>query len=230
MTLDLSTPHPGVFQVLMDRPAQMNALDPGLLSGLARWIGDEDASVVILGSTSRDCFSAGVDLKLGDRERAEVSRGLYLLYRQMRTTNAILVAAAEGHAIGGGAQLLIASDLRVVGPQVSIRFMGPGHGLAVGAWRLPGLVGRGRAMDLMLSMRPVGAEEALSIGLVEEISVEPLVRALEIARHIVGLSPPAVAALKRIVAIPGEAEALVAEEEFNDQWNGAFPGRATQRD
>jgi enoyl-CoA hydratase/carnithine racemase len=230
MTLDLSTPHPGVFQVLMDRPAQMNALDPVLLSGLARSMAAEDASVVILGSTSRDCFSAGVDLKLGDQERAEVSRGLYRLYHLMRRTSSILVAAAEGHVIGGGAQLLIASDLRVVGPEVSIRFLGPGHGLAVGAWRLPGLIGRGRAMDLMLSMRPVGAEEALSIGLVEEIKADPLARALEIARHIVELSPPAVAALKRIVAIPGEAEALMAEAEFNDQWDGAFPGRATDRD
>ena len=230
MTLDLSAPHPGVFQILMDRPAQMNALAPVLLSDLVSAIGDEAASVVILGSTSRDCFSAGVDLKLGDQERAEVSRGLYRLYQLMRRTSAVLVAAAEGHVIGGGAQLLIASDLRVVGPDVSIRFMGPGHGLAVGAWRLPGLVGRGRAMDLTLSMRPVGAEEALSMGLVEEINAEPLVRAREIARHIVGLSPPAVAALKRIVGMTGEAEALIAEAEFNDQWNGEFPGRATNHD
>jgi hypothetical protein len=68
------------------------------------------------------------------------------------------------------------------------------------------------------------------MGLVEEINAEPLVRAREIARHIVGLSPPAVSAIKRIVGMTGEAEALIAEAEFNEQWNGAFPGRATSRD
>ena len=223
MTIAVTRPHPGVLQVLMDRPARMNALDHDLVSSLAGSISDAGARVVVIGSTTPTCFSAGVDLTLDDEERAEVSRGLYRLYDLMRTSPAILIAAASGHAIGGGAQLMIASDLRVAAPDVSIRFVGPGHGLAVGAWGLPGLIGRGRAMDLMLSMRPVGADEALSIGLVEKIEADPLAHALEYARHVTTLSPAAVERLKQIAAIPGEREALAAEAALNDPWDGSLP-------
>ena len=83
---------------------------------------------------------------------------------------AIVVAALDGAAVGGGAQLAIAADLRVAAPAAFLQLAGPGHGLAVGAWGLPSLVGRGRALDLCLSMRPVEREEALAIGLVDRVA------------------------------------------------------------
>lgn len=228
MTIALTEPHPGVLQVLMDRPGRLNALNLDLVSALDRAVADHGGPVVVLGSTAPASFSAGVDVKAAESERAEVSRSLYRLYETMRASPAVLIAAAQGHAIGGGAQLMIACDLRVVGPDVSIRFMGPGHGLAVGAWRLPGLVGRGRALEIMLSMRAVGADEALAIGLVDRIDPAPLDRALELARHIAGLSGEAVTALKRIASMTGEEEALRSEGSFNSRWPGTFPeGRAS---
>lgn len=227
MPIVTTRPFPHVTQLLMDRPTSMNALDSELVANLRANIPPEDARVIVVGSTSPQCFSAGVDLRLAAHERAQVSRALYGLYRDMRSTDAIVIAAATGHAVGGGAQLMIAADIRMVASDVSIRFMGPGHGLAVGAWGLPGLVGRGRTMELLLSMRAVGAEEALSMGLVDSVVADPLQSALETARHIVGLSPEAVAAVKRIVALPSWDDALTAERDFNDRWDGTIPVRAS---
>src|SRR3954467_6370006 len=90
-----------------------------------------------------------------DPERAAVSALLYALYGRMTSSDAIIVAALGGAAVGGGAQLAIAADLRVASPGAHVRIAGPGHGLAVAAWGLPSLVGRGRAVDLCLTMRHV---------------------------------------------------------------------------
>jgi enoyl-CoA hydratase/carnithine racemase len=222
MTVAVSEPIPGVRQALLDRPGSRNALDLESVTAVSRVIAQTGTRVVILGSTSSEAFSAGVDLGLTDSERAEVSRALYGLYLQMRSTEAIVVAAVSGHAVGGGAQLILASDIRVASPNVSIRFMGPGHGLAVGAWGLPGLLGRGRAMDLALTMRTVGAEEALAIGLVQRIDEKPLQSALALAEHLTTLDPDAVAAVKRIVGISDPLQALMAERVHNDGWSGAI--------
>jgi enoyl-CoA hydratase len=223
MTVVVSQPLPAVLQALLDRPATRNAIDLEMVRALTGVIGDEVARVVILGSTSDEALSAGVDLKLSDAERAEVSRELYRLYEMMRATDAVIVTALSGHAVGGGAQLLLASDYRVASPNAVIRFRGPGHGLAVGAWGLPGLVGRGRAIDLALTMRPIGAEEARAIGLIERVDDSPLQAALEFAQHVVGLSASAVAAVKRIVGISDPIRALAAERDHNDGWDGGIP-------
>jgi enoyl-CoA hydratase/carnithine racemase len=118
---------------------------------------------------------------------------------------------------------MLASDFRVVGPNATIRFMGPGHGLAVGAWGLPALIGRGRTIDLTLTMRPIGANEARAIGLVERIDEAPLRYAQELAEQIIRLSPAAVAAVKKIVGIPDPLEALRAERDHNLGWDGVIP-------
>jgi enoyl-CoA hydratase/carnithine racemase len=223
MTVVISEPLPSVVQALLDRPDSRNAIDLEMVRNLIGVVADEKARVVVLGSTSNQVLSAGVDLKLSNAERAEVSRNLYRLYETMRTTDAVIVAALSGHAVGGGAQLLVASDFRVADPDATIRFRGPGHGLAVGAWGLPGLVGRGRAIDLTLTMRPIGAEEAQAIGLVERIDENPLHCALDFAEQVISLSSSAVSAIKRIVGMPDPIAALRAERDHNDAWDGAIP-------
>jgi enoyl-CoA hydratase/carnithine racemase len=155
-----------------------------------------------------------------------VSRDLYRLYQIMRSTPAIIIVALSGHAVGGGAQLVVASDFTVAAPDATIRFRGPGHGIAVGAWALPGLVGRARAIDLALSMRTVSAEEALEIGLIQRIDPNPLAYAISLAEEITSLSPSAVAAVKRIVGIPDPFQALAAERDHNESWDGAVPSNA----
>lgn len=223
MTIQISRPHQNVLELLFDRPAQRNALNSVMVQGVADALEDADATAVVIGSTSREAFSAGVDLRLSDSERAAVSRALYRLYRQMRASRAIIISAISGHAVGGGAQIAIASDLRIAAPNASIRFLGPGHGLAVGAWGLPSLVGRGRAADLALSLRPVDASEALQVGLVEYIVDDPLSKAHEYAKHLTALDRSAVSAVKQIVMLSDPLEALEAEERHNDTWGGSVP-------
>src|SRR4029450_12728200 len=87
-----------------------------------------------------------------------------------------------------------------------IRFAGAGHGLAVGAWGLGSLVGRGRAMDLCLSMREGSADEATAIGLVDRVADDPDAVALRLATQVTRLDRAAVARVKRLVRPGGPGQ------------------------
>jgi enoyl-CoA hydratase/carnithine racemase len=217
-------PVPGVLRVRLDRPERRNALDRPSLAALHDAFAAADEPVVVLGSTSRAAFCAGADLSLADDERAAVSDLLYALYGVMTSADAIVVAALDGPAVGGGAQLAIAADLRVASPGARIRVAGPGHGLAVAAWGLPSLVGRGRAMDLCLTMRPVEAAEALAIGLVDRVVEDAAAAALELAAELAALDRAAAARVKRVAW--GAARALEALEEERAgnraSWSGSM--------
>jgi enoyl-CoA hydratase len=217
-------PAAGVLRLRLDRPQRRNALDRPLVEALLAALDAPAEPVVLLGSTSPEAFCAGADVTLPDAERAEVSDLLYALYERMTGGEAIVVAAVGGPAVGGGAQLAIAADLRVAGPRARLRLAGPGHGLAVGAWGLPSLVGRGRAMELCLSMRAVGAEEALAIGLVDRLAEDADAAALELAAALAALDGPAAARVKRIAwTAAGAREALELERAGNRAaWSGSM--------
>lgn len=220
------SPLPDVLRLRLDRPACRNALDQPLVRALLNAIRGLDARVVILGTTSTAAFSAGADLRLQDQDRSEVSDLLYELYECMLTVSAPIIVAMPGHTVGGGAQIMLAADLRIGAPNSAIRFVGPAHGLAVGAWGLPSLVGRGRAMQLMLSMRAVGAQEALSIGLVDMIADDPDDAATNLASELLKLDRDALTRLKRVVAMAGNlVEALRLERRGNaEEWSGSING------
>ena len=110
-------------------------------------------------------FCSGINLKSGAAERRALSDRLYALYERFITSPVIVVAEVCGKAVGGGVQLCLAADICMVTPEASFRFVGAGHGLAVGAWALPPVVGRQRAAELLLSMRTVDADEAIRLGL-----------------------------------------------------------------
>lgn len=222
MSVIVNDPEPGIRQLLLDRPEKRNALDPVVVDTITRAIDGDDHSVVVLGSTSSGAFSSGADLDLPPEERAALSDSLYGLYSAMVETPSIIIAASTGPAVGGGAQLLLASDLRFLSPEASIRFMGAGHGLAVGAWGLPGLVGRGRALELCLSMRTVSGEEALELGLADRLCEDPLAEANEFARHLLELDGTAIANIKRI-ARAGDENAVAMERRLNADWSGDIP-------
>lgn len=213
----------GVRTVLLNRPEKRNAVDRSVVEGLRSALEEAPGSVVILASSDPRSFSSGADLDLHDAERASVSDALYGLYLAMRSSRKIIVAAASGHAVGAGAQLLVASDLRIASLDLRIRFAGPRHGLVVGAWGLPTLVGRGRALDLCLSMRVVGSEEAAAIGLVDRVAEDPLSAARDYAAEIFELGPSVAADMKRIVSATDAHEALLLERARNFEWNGSIP-------
>jgi enoyl-CoA hydratase/carnithine racemase len=219
-------PADGVARLRLHRPDTRNALDRGLAQALFDAFLDPSAAVVILAGSS-DTFSSGLDLNLDPSERVGVSDLLYQLYERMLRCPVPIVASIAGHAIGGGAQLAITSDLRVAAPSARLRFVGPGHGLAVGAWGLASLVGRGRAMDLCLTMRAVPADEALSIGLVDRVEGDPDAAALEVATRIAALDGFAVARVKRLVTNAELLEALRRERQENmATWSGLIPDSA----
>src|SRR3954470_7385026 len=181
MPLLVDHPHPGVARLLLDRPERHNALDRALVQALHTAVEAEREHVIVLGSSGAGRFCGGADTSLDDAERAWVSDALYALYARILELPRPVLAALDGPAVGGGLQLAIACDLRIAAPGAWLQARGPGHGLAVAAWGLPALVGRGRALDLCLSGRRVDAQEALAIGLVERVEEDPGVAALALA-------------------------------------------------
>ena len=217
-------PAEGVLRLRMDRPAKRNAVDRELAEALLEAFDGPDAAVVVLGSSGPEAFCAGLDRSLEAPERVAVSDLLYELYERMLTTPAPVVTSIAGPAIGGGAQVAIASDLRVAGPNARFRFAGAGHGLAVGAWGLGSLVGRGRAIDLCLSMREVSADEAEAIGLVDRVADDPDAAALRLANQVTRLDRAAVTRVKRLVASDDLLESLRRERRENAAaWSGEIP-------
>lgn len=215
-------PRDGVLRLSLNRPGSHNAIDPGILAALHAALDQPRARAVVLCSTTPGMFCAGADLSLDDAVRAAVSDGLYALYRRMIDLDLPIVAALTGPAVGGGAQLAIASDLRVAEDGAWVRFVGPAHGLAVGAWGLPALIGRGRAMDLCLSGRRVQADEALAIGLVDRVADDAAATALDLAAVLAELDQAAVARAKAIVTrASSEREALELEAQANRSWGGS---------
>jgi enoyl-CoA hydratase len=219
-------PAVGVLRLALNRPEKRNAVDRAMVEALLAALRGVDAGCVVLGSVAAEAFCAGADLDLPDAERAAVSDLLYELYERMLDLPAPIVCALAGPAIGAGAQLALAADVRVAGPTARLRFPGPGHGLAVGAWGLPGLIGRGRAMELCLTMREVEAREAHAIGLVDRLADDPASAALELAAGIAALDRSAAARVKRVTyaATDGRA-ALQAERRANrETWTGSVKG------
>ena len=218
----MDRPAKDVLRLRLNRPDQLNAINMPLVRALNAAFDSVDARAVVLGSSSQ-AFCSGADLDIEDEERARVSDLLYELYEKMVKLPVPIVVAVNGHVVGAGMQLAVAGDLRIAGPETKMRVAGPGHGLAVAAWGLPSLVGRGRALDLCLTMRAVGAEEALDIGLVDRVEQDPGEAAVSLASEFAGLDPAAVGRVKRVVIeASGYLDALREERSGNSAaWSGS---------
>lgn len=218
-------PGPGVRRVLLNRAARRNAVNEEMLRGLLDAM-DSPPPVVVLGSADPAVFCAGMDLDLGGDERTEVSDGLYGLYELMVAAESIIIAAIGGPAVGAGAQLAVASDVRVAHPDAWLRFPGVGHGLAVGAWGLPSMIGRGRALQVCTTMEKIPATTASSWGLVEVLDPDPASTALERAQELAGQDPAALARVKHICATATAVRQALSEERARNRagWRGSIAG------
>jgi methylglutaconyl-CoA hydratase len=172
---------------------------------LATLAAEASARVVIVHSLVPGVFCAGADLKERAAMTAEEAEAFV---KRLRSTFSALealpmptVAAVEDAALGGGLELALACDLRVAGeaavlglPETTLAIL-PGAG---GTQRLPRLVGRSAAKDLIFTGRRIGASEALGMGLVDRLAGrgEALQTALELARQILPNGPVAVRAAK----------------------------------
>jgi enoyl-CoA hydratase/carnithine racemase len=179
---------------------------------------------VVLGSATPDIFCAGADLTVPDQERAEISDRLYACYEAMVRRPGVVVAVVEGSAVGGGAQLAAAADLRVAGPRARWRWVGPGHGLAVGAWILPDLLGRARGIDLAMTGRWLQLDEAERSGFVHRVAEDPWSTALTLLDSLAGAQPEALARVKSLSTPDRILAGLAAERAQNrDGWDGSAP-------
>ncbi len=226
----LSDPLGGPLRVRLDAPARRNALTLATVEQLHRLLDAEPTRTLLLGSTTPGSFSAGADLDVDDATRARLSDLLYACYEQMVTRPGIVIAVVEGAAVGGGAQLSTAADLRTASSGARWRWVGPGHGLAVGSWILPSLLGRSRALDLTLTSRWLHVDEAVAAGFISRVDDDPWSAAAEIAAGLARADVDAVARVKRVATRGPLLDRLRAEREGNRAaWSGAAPSARIAR-
>jgi enoyl-CoA hydratase/carnithine racemase len=170
----------GLSILTLNRPEVMNAFNFELLQALKQKIESlrfmPEIRVVIITGAGEKAFSAGADLKerrtLTDLQVQEFIYTIRNLFTSIERLNKPVIAAVNGIALGGGTELALASDLRIASMNASMGLTEtrlaiiPGGG---GTQRLPRLIGRGKAKELIFTGRRVGAEEALQIGLVNRI-------------------------------------------------------------
>ena len=219
--LTVETSPAGYRWLRLSRPERRNALDVSLMRAVTDSLALEPDVPVVLGSADPRVFCAGADLTISDAERAAVSDLIYDCCEIIVTRPGPVIAVLTGPAVGGGAQLAAASDLRIAGPAARLRWTGPpGLDLAVGAWLLPDLVGRAMAMDLVLTGRWVEATEALALGLVSRVCDDPELVAGQIAASLAGRG----AGVKAVMAAGGLLDRLRAERAANrSAWAHAIP-------
>ena len=207
----------------LSRPERRNALDLSMLRAVTDALALEPEVPVVLGSTDPQVFCAGADLTISEAERAAVSDLVYDCCQIIVTRPGPVIAVLTGAAVGGGAQLAAASDLRIASPAARLRWIGPaGLDLAVGAWLLPDLVGRGTAMELVLTGRWVEAAEALALGLVNRVCDDPDVVAGQIAADLARRG--AGAGVKAVMAVGGLLDRMRAERSANrSAWARVLP-------
>ncbi|HXV94292.1 MAG TPA: enoyl-CoA hydratase/isomerase family protein, partial [Pseudonocardia sp.] len=207
----------GVLVAVLDRPDRLNAVRAQTLRELLAVLGEAERrsdvhSVVITGRGR--AFSAGQDLaELRDRladpgdaladgtARAHLDH-LQSVTRRMLAHPKVLVAAVNGVAVGFGAELALACDVRIAGPDARMGFVEVNRGLFETngvLWTLPRLVGHGRAADLLLTGEIVDAAEAHRIGLVSRLvpDTDPTAAAVALARRIASGAPTSLRLLKQ---------------------------------
>ncbi len=198
-----------VVVVTIDRPEVRNAVDPDtagrLVECFERFAADDALAVAVLTGAGGN-FSSGFDLKAlarGDGNRLEET-GPGPMGPTRLTLDKPVIAAIEGYAVAGGLELALWCDLRVAARDATLGVFNRRFGVPLidlGTIRLPRMIGQGRAMDLILTGRPVSAVEALGIGLVERLAPPgtALAEAVALARMLAELPQGAMRADRRSV-------------------------------
>jgi enoyl-CoA hydratase len=203
----VDSPLPGVFVLTLNAP-KVNALSTAMLSRihyLATDLTILNARAVVITGGDR-LFAAGADISEfgGPEDAARIGASFHAALNAVAALPCFTIAAVSGFALGGGCELAMACDYRIAStkavfgqPEILLGII-PGGG---GTQRLPRLVGASRAKEIMITGRQVKAEEALNIGLANEV-VEPdalMARALELASSIASGATVATGLIKRAV-------------------------------
>ncbi|KAG2428602.1 hypothetical protein HYH02_014304 [Chlamydomonas schloesseri] len=198
----LSGAHEGVSVISLSRPGARNAIGRQLLRELAEALDtvrqERTTRCVLVRSVVPGVFCAGADLKeragMTQSEAAEFVSRIRRTFSELQDLPMPTVAVVEGLALGGGAELALACDMRVMGSGAFIAFPEAQLGIIPGAGgtqRLPRIVGASRAKELIFTGRRVGGEEALKLALADHVVSDDQVynRALQLAEQIVRSAP-----------------------------------------
>lgn len=208
-----------VMILTLNRPSQLNALSFPAVLMLREAIEvlrfDPEVRVVILTGAGEKAFCAGADLK----ERATMSpvqvkefiRVIRDTFTTLEELGKPVIAAINGLALGGGTELAMACDIRLAADTATLGLTETSLGIIPGAGgtqRLPRLVGKGKAKELIFTARKVEAAEALAMGLVEHVypSDELLERALAMATRIAAQAPLAIEQAKYAINAGAETD------------------------
>ncbi|HSF27396.1 MAG TPA: enoyl-CoA hydratase-related protein [Actinomycetes bacterium] len=209
-----------VLVATLNRPTKGNALNRPLIEALDALAAEVEATchdaegprALVLTGAGAKAFSAGADVHEldgidGPSAREQMRRG-QLAFGRLERLPVVVIAAVNGFALGGGLELAMAADLRVAAPtarlgqpEITLENL-PGWG---GTQRLPRLVGRGVATELILTGELISAERALALGLVNRVADDALAAAVALADQIAARNPVAVAGAKRSIRVGLEA-------------------------
>lgn len=227
----------GVADVRLNRPEKLNALDQAMFDALVA-AGDQiaqDRSVraVVLSGEGR-AFCAGLDLgsfqamasvdrgsgvtsRLGDRSSGRITNhGQQAAYTWAELPVPV-IAAVHGVALGGGLQVALGADLRIVAPDAQLSVLEVRWGLIpdmTGTHTLRRLVGLDVAKELTWTGRMVSGEEAVTLGLATRVSEDPRAEALSLAEQIAASNPHAIRAGKRLLNQSGIVDVA---QQFRDE-------------
>ena len=244
---DILPNHPHVAVVTLDRPERANALDPAMLSELAaawrRIAAQADIRCAVLTGAGERAFCAGMDMRATIPVAQALARGerideaSFEGLRNVATATLAgfdldtpLVCAINGHARAGGFDLMLAAEIRYAVPhatfaleEVALGLYPTGNATVV----LARQIGWVHAHDLLLTARPIGAERAAAIGLINEVvpAERLMATALAAADAIAANAPLAVRATRRGVR---ELLSLPLEEAYRRQEELGRPLRRTQ--
>ena len=211
--------------ITINRPESLNALNHKTIQELSNAFenlnNDSSVRVIILTGSGEKSFVAGADIKefadFGTNEAENLARnGQQTLFNKIENLGKPVIAAVNGFALGGGLELAMACHIRYASenaklglPEVTLGLI-PGYG---GTQRLPQLVGKGIANELIFSAKMISAERAKEIGLVNEVfsSEELLTKTKELASLIARNSPMGISKAIAAVNLAGTQEGFEAE-------------------
>ena len=219
MSVILAETHGAVGLARLNRPDARNALSPELLEELAavceRWDADEEIRCIVIAG-SDEWFAAGADIRaMATRTLVEtLTAPAARFWERLAGVRTPLIAAVSGFALGGGCELALSCDMIVASetaefgqPEILLGII-PGGG---GTQRLARVIGKQRAMELVLTGRRIGAEEAQRLGIVNSVASkrEWLDAALELA-GVVASRPPLAVRLGKQAVLAAEETSLSA--------------------
>lgn len=207
-----TTLNDGILEIAVNRPDKMNALNQDVMKDLGLAVDEiykrDDVYAAIITGTGPKAFVAGADiaefLTLSPNQGLELAKRGQVVFRRIEVSPKPIAAAVNGFALGGGCELAMACHIRVASdnakfgqPEVNLGII-PGYG---GTQRLVQLVGKGKALELMMTADMIGAEEARQLGLVNHVTTpaELMDKTRSILQKIHTKAPLAIAKVIRCV-------------------------------